>query len=63
MPQNPKVHIKVQPLSGFDKSFYHDLTANVGTLVPALCDEVPAGIVNLNVAASVQLPRSLPTRL
>ena len=57
MPQSNKVNLKVQELSGFDKSFYHDLTANVGTLVPALFDEVIANsTINLNVAASVSLP-------
>lgn len=57
MPQSNSVNIKVQSLSGFDKSFYHDLTTNVGTLTPALFDElIPNSTVNLNVAASVQLP-------
>lgn len=57
MPQSNTVMVKVQSLSGFDKSFYHDLTTNVGTLTPALFDElIPNSTVNLNVAASVQLP-------
>lgn len=57
MPQSNSVNVKVQSLSGFDKSFYHDLTTNVGTLTPALFDElIPNSTINLNVAASVQLP-------
>lgn len=57
MSQSNKVRLKVQSLSGFDKSHYHDLTTNVGTLTPVLFDElIPGSIANLNVAASVQLP-------
>lgn len=57
MPQSNKVALKVQGLSGFDKSHYHDLTANVGSLVPCMTDEViPNSTINLNVAASVTLP-------
>lgn len=57
MPQSNKVALKVQSLSGFDKSHYHDLSANVGQLVPVLTDElIPNTTANLNVAASVQLP-------
>lgn len=57
MPQSNKVHLKVQQRSGFDKSHYHDLTTNVGTLTPVLTDElIPNSDINLNVAASVTLP-------
>lgn len=57
MAQSNKVHLKVQSRTGFDKSFYNDLTTQVGTLTPVLFDEViPNSSVNLNVAASVQLP-------
>lgn len=57
MPQSNKVNLKVQSRTGFDKSFYNDLTTNVGTLTPVLFDEViPNSRVNLNVASSVQLP-------
>lgn len=49
--------VEVPRLSGFDKSFMNLYTAQVGTLVPALCDELmPGSIVDLDMAASVSLP-------
>lgn len=49
--------VAVPKLSGFDKSFQNLYTAKVGTLVPALCDELmPGSIVDLDMAASVSLP-------
>lgn len=49
--------VAVPKLSGFDKSFQNLYTAKVGTLVPALCDEImPGSIIDLDMAASVSLP-------
>lgn len=49
--------VEVPRLSGFDKSFQNLYTAPVGTLVPALFDEViPGSIINLDMAASCSLP-------
>lgn len=49
--------VAVPKNSGFDKSFQNLYTAKVGTLVPALCDEImPGSIINLDMAASVSLP-------
>lgn len=53
----PKVTVKVPKLNGFDKSFKHLATAKVGTLVPLLTDELPAGTkVHLKSAIMAQLP-------
>lgn len=53
----PKVNIKIPKRNGFDKSFKHLLTAKVGTLVPVLCDELPANTrVHLRSALQAQLP-------
>lgn len=52
-----KVTLKVQPRTGFDKSFQNLLTLKCGTLVPLMCDEViPNTSVNLSVALSASLP-------
>lgn len=52
-----KVKVKVPRRNGFDKSFKHLLTANVGTLVPILTDELPANTrVSLKSALQAQLP-------
>lgn len=52
-----KVPIKVQNRSGFDKSHENLFTAPVGTLVPALCEEMlPNSSISLGVFANVQLP-------
>lgn len=49
--------VAVPKNSGFDKSFQNLYTAKVGTLVPALCDEImPGSIIDLDMAASVSLP-------
>lgn len=49
--------VAVPKLSGFDKSFMNLYTAQCGTLVPALCDEImPGSIIDLDMAASVSLP-------
>lgn len=49
--------VEVPKLSGFDKSFQNLYTAPVGTIVPALFDEVVAGsVINLDMAASCSLP-------
>lgn len=49
--------VAVSKNSGFDKSFQNLYTAKVGTLVPALCDEImPGSIIDLDMAASVSLP-------
>lgn len=51
------VPVKVQKRSGFDRSFNHLLSANVGTLVPVFCKEViPNTKVNLSQAISVSMP-------
>lgn len=53
----PKVNVKIPKRNGFDKSFKHLLTAKVGTLVPVLCDEIPANTrVHLRSALQAQLP-------
>lgn len=53
----PKVNVKVPQRNGFDKSFKHLLTGKVGTLVPILCDELPANSrVHLKSALMAQLP-------
>lgn len=52
-----KVTLKVQPRTGFDKSFQNLLTLKCGTLVPLLCDEViPNTTVSLRAALSAALP-------
>lgn len=49
--------VAVPKNSGFDKSFQNLYTAKVGTLVPALCDEImPGSVIDLDMAASVSLP-------
>lgn len=49
--------VAVPKNSGFDKSFQNLYTAKVGTLVPALCDEImPGSVIDLDIAASVSLP-------
>ena len=51
------VSLKVQPRTGFDKSFQNLLTMQCGTLVPLMCDEViPNTTVHLNLALSASLP-------
>ena len=57
MPQSPKVELKVQRRSGFDKSHYRDGTFEVGQLVPVLIDElIPNSTVSLGVGSVAQLP-------
>lgn len=52
-----KRKVKVQNRSGFDKSFRSTLTANVGTLVPILVDELmPGSKVNLKINLATALP-------
>lgn len=52
-----KVPVQVQKSSGFDKSFQNIFTMPVGTLVPALCDElIPNTKVKLKMAISAALP-------
>lgn len=52
-----EARVEVPRLSGFDKSFQNLYTAPVGTIVPALFDEVVAGsIIDLDMAASASLP-------
>lgn len=52
-----KITVKVQPRTGFDKSFQNLLTTKCGTLVPLLCDEViPNTTVSLRAALSASLP-------
>lgn len=56
MPANDKRVVRVNNRSGFDKSFRNTLTANCGTLVPILVDEVIPGTkvnLRLNLAASM----------
>lgn len=49
--------VKVPQLSGFDKSFQNLYTAQCGTLVPALFDEIiPGTIIDLEMALSASLP-------
>lgn len=54
---NPKVPLKVQPRSGFDKSHFHLFTATVGNIVPILIDEV---IGNSKVNLRVNIAASMP---
>lgn len=57
MPANDKRVVKVQNRSGFDKSFRSTLTADVGTLVPILLDEViPDTKVNLRINVAASMP-------
>lgn len=52
-----EARVEVPKLSGFDKSFQNLYTAPVGTIVPALFDEVVSGsVVDLEMAASCSLP-------
>lgn len=52
-----EARVEVPKLSGFDKSFQNLYTAPVGTIVPALFDEVVGGsIIDLDMAASCSLP-------
>lgn len=52
-----EARVNVPKLSGFDKSFQNLFTAPVGTLVPALFDEIMAGsIIDLDMAVSASLP-------
>lgn len=52
-----KVEIKVQPRSGFDKSFGSMGTSKVGTITPIFVDEViPNSKVNVKMAISATLP-------
>lgn len=52
-----EARVEVPHLSGFDKSFQNLFTAPVGTIVPALFDEVVAGsVIDLDMAASASLP-------
>lgn len=57
MPANDKRVVKVNRRSGFDKHFRNTLTANVGTLVPILVDELcPDSKVNLKINVAACLP-------
>lgn len=52
-----EARVEVPKLSGFDKSFQNLYTAPVGTIVPALFDEVVSGsVIDLEMAASCSLP-------
>lgn len=52
-----EARVEVPKLSGFDKSFQNLYTAPVGTIVPALFDEIVAGsVIDLDMAASCSLP-------
>lgn len=52
-----KTVVNVQKRSGFDKSHQNLFTANVGTIVPIMCDElIPNTTVDLKAALSAQLP-------
>lgn len=52
-----QVKVKVQPRSGFDKSYMSIGAAKTGQLVPILCDEVlPNSKINLKLAMNVNLP-------
>ena len=52
-----EARVEVPKLSGFDKSFQSLYTAPVGTIVPALFDEVVSGsVIDLEMAASCSLP-------
>ena len=49
--------VKVQKVSGFDKSFQNLFTSKPGTITPILTDEViPRSTINLRVAMSACLP-------
>lgn len=51
------IRVKVPHRSGFDKSHRNSGTANCGTLVPILCDEViPNSRVSLRVPINAQMP-------
>lgn len=55
-----KVPVQVQNLSGFNCSHSNSFDAQVGTLVPVLCDPViPNTYIDLDVACEVQLPPSV----
>lgn len=57
MPANDKRVVRVNNSSGFDKSFRNTLTANCGTLVPILVDEViPGTKVNLRINLAASMP-------
>lgn len=57
MPANDKRVVRVNNRSGFDKSFRNTLTANCGTLVPILVDEViPGTKVNLRINLAASMP-------
>lgn len=52
-----KTVVNVQKRSGFDKSHQNLFTANVGSIIPIMCDElVPNTTVDLKAAISAQLP-------
>lgn len=52
-----EARVEVPKLSGFDKSFQNLYTAPVGTIVPALFDEIVSGsVIDLDMAASCSLP-------
>ena len=52
-----KAPIAVPKLSGFDKSHQNLFTGKVGTIIPALVDElIPGSKVNLKMALSASLP-------
>ena len=52
-----KTVVNVQKRSGFDKSHQNLFTANVGTIIPIMCDElIPNTTVDLKAAISAQLP-------
>lgn len=57
MPANDKRVVKVNRRSGYDKHFRNTLTANVGTLVPILVDELcPDSKVNFKINVAASLP-------
>ena len=57
MPANDKRVVKVNRRSGYDKHYRNTLTANVGTLVPILVDELcPDSKVNLKINVAACLP-------
>lgn len=52
-----KTVVNVQKRSGFDKSHQNLFTANVGSIIPIMCDElIPNTTVDLKAALSAQLP-------
>lgn len=52
-----KTVVNVQKRSGFDKSHQNLFTANVGSIIPIMCDElIPNTTVDLKAAISAQLP-------